>query len=226
MEFHMKRTLLGAASALCLSLAGTAFAAPADQPGHQSPAPGTNSETMSSVEDATAGAVGVISAEMTKTTKGFVAAAATSDMYEVEAGKIAERRAQSADVKDFAHHMVEAHTQTTDKLKSILAANNIAVTPPAHLDDRRQGMIDNLRGAKRADFDHRYLAQQEAAHREAAILMDGYAKDGDNNAVKDFAADTLPAVREHLAMVKKLRGERRNAENDTDARSKSYNPSR
>ncbi len=81
----MKRTLLGAASALSILLASAAFAAPADQPGHQSPAPGTNSEPVSAVEDAAAGMVGVVSAEMTSTTKGFVQAAATGDLYEVEA---------------------------------------------------------------------------------------------------------------------------------------------
>ena len=75
-------------------------------------------------------------------------------------------------------------------------------------------MIDNLRGATAADFDHRYLVQQEAAHREAEILMRGYAKDGDNAAVKQFAADTLPAVQEHLTMVKDLVGEHQGASND------------
>jgi len=197
----MKSLYLGATAVLLL--AGTAGAAPADKPGHVSPAPGTNSETASAVEDSTAGMVGKVSAEMTTTTQGFVTAAATSDMYEVEAGKIAAERSSNSAVKDLASHMVKAHTETTDKLKSILASNNVNATPPAHLDARRQGMIDNLRGAKAVDFDHRYVTQQQAAHEEALILMRGYAKDGDNPEVKKFAADTSKAVSEHLAMVKK-----------------------
>jgi putative membrane protein len=199
----MKRILLGAASALFLTTAA-GFAAPADQPGHKSPAPGTNSETMSATQDATAGVVGTVSAEMTSTTKGFVTAAATSDMYEVTAGKIALQMAQSPDVKAFAQAMIDAHTKTTETLKGILASNNIAVTPPAHVDDRRQGMLDNLRGAKAGDFDHRYITQQVAAHKEANILMRGYAKDGDNKAIKAFAADTDKHVKMHLAMAEKL----------------------
>jgi putative membrane protein len=199
--------LLRAASALSLLMAAGSYAAtaaPTDQPGHQSPARGTSSEVASKVKDTTAEAVGVISAEMTTTTKGFVTAAAISDMYEVEAGQIAEKRGQSDAVRDFGKHMVEAHTQTTDQLKTVLAGNNVDVTPPMHLDDRRQGMIDDLRGAKASDFDHRYLAQQDAAHKEARILMRGYAKDGDNNAVKIFASETLPKVEDHLAMIHKM----------------------
>ena len=156
---------------------------------------------MSAIKDTTAGTVGTISAEMTHTTKGFVAAAATSDMYEVTAGKIALQRSQDADVKDFAQKMVDAHTKTTEKLKSILPAD---VVPPAHVDDRRQGMLNDLRGASAADFDHRYAVQQVAAHKEADILMRGYAKDGDNASIKFFAGDTDKDVKMHLSMAQDL----------------------
>jgi len=208
----MKSIYLGASALSLLLLAGASYATPADQPGHVSPAPGTSSEAASAAKDGTAGMVGKVSAEMTHTTKGFVAAAATSDMYEVEAGRIAAGRASSAAVKDFADHMIKAHTETTDKLKTILASDKIDATPPAHLDNRHQGMIDDLRGAKAADFDHRYLSQQQAAHEEAEILMRGYAKDGDNPAVKQFATETLSAVQDHLAMVKKIEAEMKTAE--------------
>jgi putative membrane protein len=208
----MKHILLGAASALFL-ISGGAFAASVDQPGHQSPQPGTSSEAVSAVKDSTAGLVGQVSAEMTRTTKGFVAAAATSDMYEVAAGKIAEQRAQSPQVREFAEKMVTAHTMTTSKLKGIIADNNIDVTPPAHVDDRRQGMLDDLRGAKAQDFDHRYITQQIAAHKEANILMQGYAKDGDNTAIKDFAATTDTAVKMHLEMAQKLDASTKSASN-------------
>src|SRR5262249_38454386 len=144
-------------------------------PGHTSPKPGSNSETMSAMKDTTAGMVGKISAEMTSTTKGFVNAAAISDMYEVEAGNIAAQRGRSKAIQDFGKKMVDAHTATTNQLKSILVSNSIDVTPPAALDNRRQGMIDDLRGAKAADFDHRYIEQQVAAHKEAEILMRGYS---------------------------------------------------
>jgi putative membrane protein len=194
-----------------LFLAGGASAQTANQPGHVNPAPGTKSETASAMKDSAGALVGKVSAEMTGSTQGFVTAAAISDMYEVEAGKLADQRSSNSAVKDFANHMVKAHTETTDKLKAILAGNNIKVTPPAHLDDRRQGMLDNLRGAKAEDFDNRYLSQQEAAHEEAQILMRGYARDGDNQAIRKFASETLKPVSEHLAMVKKIEGQMKTA---------------
>ncbi len=67
-----------------------------------------------------------------------------------------------------------------------------------------RGLIDELRGAKDADFDGRYIAQQIDAHKEALILMNGYAKDGDVAAIKKFAAKTAPAVQSHLNMAEHL----------------------
>jgi putative membrane protein len=65
-------------------------------------------------------------------------------------------------------------------------------------------MLDNLRGASSSDFDHRYMAQQVAAHKEADILMRGYAKDGDNSPIKAFASETDKAVKMHLSMAQGL----------------------
>lgn len=199
----MKNSVLCATAAMLLA-SGASIAQPVDQPGHKSPRPGTNTEAVSKVEDATAGVVGSISATMTSTTKGFVEAAAVSDMYEVAAGKLAVQRASSPAVKAFAQKMVDAHTETTTKLKGIISTNNLKVAPPASLDSRRQGMLDNLRGASNADFDNRYITQQVAAHKEAGILMRGYAKDGDNATIKAFASETSHHVAKHLAMAEKL----------------------
>jgi putative membrane protein len=194
------KSILIATSVFAL-LVSAAAAAPADQPGNTKPAPGSRSETMSAVKDTTAGAMGTISAEMTHTTKGFATAAATSDLYEVAAGKIALQRSQNSDVKEFAQKMVAAHTKTSDKLKGILPGD---IIPPAHVDDRRQGMLNDLRGAGAADFDHRYVTQQVAAHKEADILMRGYAKEGENASIKSFAADTDKDVKMHLSMAQEL----------------------
>jgi len=201
-EIVMKKILLLSAAVLLGSTA--AFAAPPNQPGHKSPAPGTNNETMSTVQDTTSHVVGTVSAETTSSLQGFVTGAAISDMYEVEAGKIAAQRSANPDVKAFAEKMVSAHTETTAKLKSILGSMKHQPAAPAHLDDRRQGLIDNLRGASAADFDARYMGQQVDAHKEALILMKGYAKSGDNKDVKAFAADTAPVVQDHLNMAQKI----------------------
>jgi len=66
--------------AALLASVSPVLAAPPDQPGHISPQPGTENNTVSAVKDTAGHAVGVVSAEVTTSLQGFVTAAATSDM--------------------------------------------------------------------------------------------------------------------------------------------------
>ena len=78
----------------------------------------------------------------------FVQKAAMSDAYEVEAGKIATEKGQSDQVKQFGHHMVDAHTKTTQEVKSIVKSDNIKVDLPTKLDSKHQNLIDDLNEAR------------------------------------------------------------------------------
>jgi putative membrane protein len=139
------------------------------------------------------------------TTPDFVQKAAMSDMYEVEAGKIASQKGQSDAVKQFGQQMTEAHTQTTEELKGIVQAEKIKVDLPTKLDGKHRRLIDDLNAATGADFDKTYVKQQIKAHGKAEELFGDYAEDGDNAAVKAFAAKTLPVIKQHLEEAKKLR---------------------
>jgi len=159
---------------------------------------------VNEVQDATSAAVGLPGAALTNNADSFVPAAAISDMYEIESSKLALEKSQSADVKKFAQQMITAHQGTTAKLKATLKSANVAVTPPAALDSRREGMIENLKAASATDFDKTYLDQQTNAHREAVTLFKSYADDGDNPQLKELATATAPVIQSHLDMVQKL----------------------
>ena len=137
-------------------------------------------------------------------TPDFVQTVAMSDIYEVEAGKIAGQKGQSDAVKQFGQHMVEAHTKTTEELKGIVQAQSIKVDLPAKLDDKRQRLIDDLNAAHAEDFDKSYANQQVNAHEKAEDLFAQYAQKGDNAAVKAFANNTLPVIKQHLEAARKL----------------------
>ena len=163
-----------------------------------------NGTAATKVEDTAAQGVGAATAPLANSVEAFVTGAAISDMFEIEAGKIAADKAKSPEVKAFAAMMVKDHTATTAKLKATLASAKVQVTPPTDLDDRRRGMIENLRAASAADFDKVYLDQQTAAHQEALALMKSYADDGENAPLKKLAADTAPIVQKHYDEVQKL----------------------
>lgn len=166
-----------------------------------------DSAPVNAVQDVAAAQVGLGSAITANTPEEYVNAAAMADMYEIEAGKIAATRAKRPDVKAFGAMMVEHHTKNSADLKKALADNNIMIAPPAALDDRRAGMLNNLRAAGDDAFDLTYLHQQLAAHLEALTLHGGYADRGDNAVLKAAAAKTKPVVQGHLDQVRTIGGD-------------------
>jgi putative membrane protein len=162
------------------------------------------SQPVNAAQDATSTAVGETSAAtIGRTTEGFVNGAAVSDMYEVKAANLALQMSKSAEVKKFAQQMITDHTASTNKLKALLPTSGAGVTPPADLDERRKGLIDNLNAAG-DKFDEVYIDQQVAAHGEASTLFHTYADNGDNAPLKAFAAEIVPKIDMHLEMVKGL----------------------
>jgi putative membrane protein len=164
------------------------------------------SEPVNTVQDATSAAVGQTSAATlgANTLGGYVTNAAISDMYEIEAGRMAQERAQNADVKAFGQMLVTDHTATSNEMKPLASA--AGQTPPTEMDERRKGMIDNLRAANGADFDRVFLDQQVAAHQEAITLHRGYADNGEDAQLKAFAGRVVPKLEQHLERARQLQG--------------------
>ncbi len=197
----MKRAfLLTAAAAAALSLA--ACTKPADKPVADAAQAAT--DATGAAQDAVGAAVGQTSAATlgSHDTGAFVSNASQSDMYEVEAAKMAQARSKNADIKAFAKMMVVEHTAMMNEMKPLVAA--AGQTPAAKLDERRRGFVDNLKTASAGDFDKTYIDQQVAAHGEALTLMQGYADAGGDAGLKAGAAKAVPKVQMHIEKAKTI----------------------
>ena len=134
----------------------------------------------------------------------FVPMAAASDMFEIEAAKVAQGKSANAEVKKFAAEMIAAHTKSSAALKKAIADSGQTMTPPAALPADKQAMLDSLKAADAAGFDKMYVDGQVTAHQQALDLMQGYADGGDVPAIKAFATTTAPVVKGHHDMAKMM----------------------
>jgi len=130
----------------------------------------------------------------------FATEAARSDMYEIQSGQMAQTKGASAHVREMGQMLVRDHTMTTQKLMAALQAAGRPMSPPP-LDPRRQGMLDQLRGADGAAFDRLFLQQQAMAHKEALALHRGYAEKGDVAQLRAVASEASGIVAQHLQHV-------------------------
>jgi putative membrane protein len=141
------------------------------------------------------------------TTADFIKEAATSDMLEIAAAKVAEQKG-NAQEKTFAAQMITDHTKTTTELKGMVNGNEKAALPTS-LDDSAQKKLDKLNAAKAEDFASEYDPMQVSAHKDATSLFERYAKGGDDPKLKDWAGKTLPALQHHLEMAQDMNKNRK-----------------
>lgn len=159
-------------------------------------------------QDAAGAATGLATAAVGAVSNdAFVRDAGMGDMYEIESAKMALERSKSAEVKALAQMILTDHTASSEKLKQLAASGAVTDPLPTELDERRKGLLDNLRGSGGTDFDGRYIKQQAAAHHEAYLLMTGYGAAGGNAALKAFADEVAPKIKMHMDMAQKLGGE-------------------
>lgn len=130
----------------------------------------------------------------------FITKAAEGGAKEVALAKVGTLRASSADVKAFAKRLDQDHSAINSELTALAKAKNVdlgANTPPPPAD---------LMSAEGAAFDRAFLALMVKEHEAAVSLFEGESRDGRDGEVKEWAAKQLPALREHLAAAKALKG--------------------
>lgn len=136
--------------------------------------------------------------------QSFANAAAASDTFEIETSKAALTTSKSAPVKKFAQAMIDAHTESTIKLKAAAAAAAPAIMPDPALNAEQQAKLDALKAKTGADFDQAYVADQAAGHQQTLDALKAYSASGDVPSLKSFATELVPIVTGHLNMAKGL----------------------
>ena len=134
---------------------------------------------------------------------GFIKAAGASDLFEIESAKLALKKTQKKDIRDFANMMITDHTKTTDAVKA--AAKKAGMNPaPPQVSAEQQQMLDQLKPLSGDAFDKAYLAQQMPAHQQALTMVQNYAQNGDTPALVDAAKSAVPIIQKHIDRLQEL----------------------
>lgn len=132
----------------------------------------------------------------------FVKAAARGGLAEVELGQLAEQKGASEDVKKFGQRMVTDHTKANDQLKEVAEKEHIDL--PTELDAKDRATKAQLEKLSGEQFDHAYMRDMVKDHRADVAEFERESKYAKDPAVKSFAEQTLPTLREHLKAAEKI----------------------
>jgi len=178
---------------------GTATDASASGTGTMAGATGTSSGTAGTGTDASMMDATTL-ANMNDAT--FMMTSASSNLLEIEAGKLALQHGTHPDVKKFAQMMVDHHTKASKEQMSL--ASGMQVQLPATLMPIHQEMLDKLKAKTGKDFDEEYMDMMETAHKMDIAMFEAKSKAAETPTVKSFAEKTLPMLKSHQQMATKI----------------------
>ncbi|HEY4197214.1 MAG TPA: DUF4142 domain-containing protein [Mucilaginibacter sp.] len=132
----------------------------------------------------------------------FVTTAANDGMAEVNAGKMAQEKASSTRIKNFASMMVTDHTKAGDELAALAKTKNI--TLPTAPDADAQKAADDLSKKSGKDFDKAYVNAMLDGHKNAVKLFTDASQNCKDADLKAFATKTLPTLKMHLDSIQAI----------------------
>lgn len=129
----------------------------------------------------------------------FIIMASIGNLQEINAGKLAAKKATRADVKSFGEMMITDHSDAEQKLLKLAKGYQIPAaateTPPPDL---------KLSKASGDDFDRMYIHAMVSGHRNTVMRFQDYAVTGKDPEVRAYARAMLPTLKEHLEAIKAL----------------------
>jgi len=153
------------------------------------------------------------SAGVTVADSTFVKKAASGGIAEVELGQLALQKASSPDVKQFAQRMVNDHTKANGQLKQVAADEHIRL--PQSMSAKDKATKDTLANLSGDDFDRAYMKDMVQDHRHDVAEFERESKSAQDPAVKSFAMQTLPTLRDHLKEAQRIAPKDQSAQNSS-----------
>jgi putative membrane protein len=148
------------------------------------------------------------SAKLSPEDYNFVAQANLGAPFQIDSGRVTEKGATTANIRNYAHLMVVTHIPVVDALNEILQRKNIEAPPNTLLRGAYRTMVSSLKSEHGAALDRDYVEGQVDYQKGNEALFRGEIENGSDPDLKDFARKTLPKIVDHLDRALKLAAEK------------------
>ena len=135
----------------------------------------------------------------------FAREASLGGTGEVDAAKLAARKAHSSAVRDFANMMVSDHGKANQQLSAVLSANASKTSTTPDMDHKV--MLDQLEKTSGEAFDVLYIRGQVAEHQKTVQLYEWIIDNGQDPRLTRYAMNTLPTVMRHLELARSIQAQ-------------------
>jgi putative membrane protein len=135
--------------------------------------------------------------------QSFASQAAVIGKAEIELGQLAAQQSQDDDVREYAQRMVKDHKAAASKLEKVAKQTNLML--PESLDAEHEALKQKLSRLQGDAFDREYARAMAKGHDKAVALFEAASQAPQMTAeLREFAASTLPTLREHDKLAHSL----------------------
>jgi putative membrane protein len=147
---------------------------------------------------------GAAAAQPAMSARDFAQAAAQSDNFEIQAGRVAVAESRDPRVQAFARQMIEDHSRSREALRQAAAAAGLPPLPTSMSGDQAR-LLSALQSQSGPAFDRTYARQQAIAHQGALTTEQGYAAQGSDPNLRQSAHSAVPLIQHHLEMAQQMK---------------------
>ena len=132
----------------------------------------------------------------------FMAKAAQQGIEQIHLAWLALQNAHSEQVKAFARQVLFDYQNSTNALSNIATQQFVAL--PTEIDPKYQVTVESLSQLHGEAFDKAYMQMMLNQHRAEAAQFKQEAKNGNNQAVINWANKNLPAIESQFKEAEKI----------------------
>lgn len=140
--------------------------------------------------------------------KEFIEKAVRGNIAEVQLGELAEKKGKSEQVQALGETLQTDHAKALERSEGIAKDMGLNVTREPMKDAKET--YDRLAKLSGAEFDKAFIKAAIEDHEKDVELYSEQAEDGENKKVAEYVEVTLPALKRHLDMARKLQGNQGN----------------
>lgn len=136
-----------------------------------------------------------------KTDRQFMMKAAQGGMMEVQVAQMAQQKAASDDVKQFARQLEQDHSKANDQLKKIAQERGVDLPNDIGQHQQHVAKLQNLSGE---EFDRAFMKMQVQHHKKDINEFKKHANRSMDTNLKEFANAQLPVLQQHYERAQQI----------------------
>jgi putative membrane protein len=132
----------------------------------------------------------------------FMVDAAANGMLELEMSKLAQQKAATPVVRNFAQRLVQQHGQVNTALRNLAQQKNLVL--PGAMGKEQQDKYAELSAVAGTQFDKQFVAAVKELHKNDIDAFEDMSKEAYDGDIRGFAAKYLPTLEQHMEDVEAI----------------------